>query len=300
MGWREEGTSVYDLNNHGEPVDPDAGLDRWHEHDKYCEPGCDLDQWNEDYGNDTADEMRGRVQRAERDRMRGEHNRDNLAHLVQGDHVGSGHDGEPLLRNVHRVGDWMDHRHLFVPGAKPHRLARDEHDEGYEKPEGRLGHYRTAASDNSVVIELDVPQGLIHNVDDSVEYGTHVTVVYLGKGLDEAGFGEVLRRAEDAARRQPGPLTGTLSGLGTFEPSKSSDGKVPAYIPVNMPGIHVLHKRLEDLSASEHKGYIPHVTLAYCEPGGKLPPPHHEVPITFTHLTVRRGKDEAHRFPFGG
>jgi hypothetical protein len=161
-------------------------------------------------------------------------------------------------------------------------------------------HNRHEAAGNSVVIELDVPQGLIHNVDDAVEYGTHVTLVYLGKGLDGDEFDEVLRRAEDAARRQPGPLTGTLSGLGTFPPSKSSDGKVPAYIPVNVPGIHVLQNRLKDLSVSEHKEYIPHVTLAYCEPGEELPPPHHEVPITFTHLTVRRGKNEGHRFPFGG
>jgi 2'-5' RNA ligase len=88
--------------------------------------------------------------------------------------------------------------------------------------------------------------------------------------------------------------------LDTFEPSNSSDGKVPVIVPANIPGIHVLRNRLEDLSASEHKSYIPHVTLAYCEPGEELPPPHHEVPISFTHLTVRRGNTEAHRFPFGG
>lgn len=161
-------------------------------------------------------------------------------------------------------------------------------------------HHEAAASDRTVAIVLDVPQRLIHNVDEAVDYGTHVTIAYCGKDLDDDGFEEVLRRAEDAARRQPGPLTGTLSGLGTFPPSKSSDGKVPVYIPANIPGIQVLRNRLEDLSVSEHKGYIPHVTLRYCEPGEELPPPHHEVPITFTHLTVRRGNKEAHRFPFGG
>jgi 8-oxo-dGTP diphosphatase len=157
-----------------------------------------------------------------------------------------------------------------------------------------------AASDTTVCIVLDVPPELIHNVDESVDYPAHVTVVYCGKRLDEDGFEEVLRRAEDAARRQPGPLTGTLSGLDTFDPSNSSDGKVPAFIPANIPGIRVLHNRLADLSASDHKGYIPHVTLAYCEPGEELPPPHHAVPITFTHLTVRRGNHEEHRFPLGG
>jgi 2'-5' RNA ligase len=198
--------------------------------------------------------------------------------------------GIPLREDkIDGEGAWYAQRSIHPDRLTLHRAG---------EPREQM-HYH-GASDSSVVIELDVPQGLIHNVDDSVEYGTHVTIVYCGKGLDAAGFGEVLRRAEYAASWQQGPLTGTLSGLGTFPPSKSSDGKVPAYIPVNVPGIDVLHKRLEDLSVSEHKGYIPHVTLAYCEPGGKLPPPHHEVPITFTHLTVRRGKDEAHRFPFGG
>jgi 8-oxo-dGTP pyrophosphatase MutT (NUDIX family)/2'-5' RNA ligase len=163
-----------------------------------------------------------------------------------------------------------------------------------------FGIHREAASDTTVCIVLDVPRGLIHNVNESVDYSPHITVCYLGKDLDEDSFAEVLRRAEDAARRQPGPLEGTLGGLDTFEPSNSSDGKVPVIVPANIPGIHVLRNRLEDLSASEHKSYIPHVTLAYCEPGEELPPPHHEVPISFTHLTVRRGNTEAHRFPFGG
>jgi len=157
-----------------------------------------------------------------------------------------------------------------------------------------------AASDTTVCIVLDVPKGLIHGVDESVDYLEHITVCYLGKDLDEDGFEEALRRAQDAASRQPGPLKGTLGGLGTFPPSKSSDGKIPVYVPANVPGIHILRERLADLSASEHKDYIPHVTLAYSEPGEELPPPHHEVPIMFTHLTVRRGNHEEHRFPLGG
>jgi len=133
-GHPEEGVSVYDLDHHGEPVDPDVGLDRWHEHDSSCEPYCDLDEANEEYGNDTREEMEGRRARAERARYQGRDNQSDAAHLVKGTMVGVGHDGEPLLNNVQRVGDWIDHRHLFIPGAESHRLARDPGDEDYEPP----------------------------------------------------------------------------------------------------------------------------------------------------------------------
>lgn len=135
MGWKEDGVSVYDLDHQGEPKDPDAGMSRWHDHDESCGPDCDLDSYNEEFAsNDTGDEMRGRVHRAERNRARGSENPSDTGHLVTGHEVGVGHDGEPLLRNVKRVGDWIDHRHLLVPGAPAHRLARDPEDEDYEPP----------------------------------------------------------------------------------------------------------------------------------------------------------------------
>lgn len=135
MGWKEDGVSVYDLDHQGEPKDPDAGMSRWHDHDESCGPDCDLDSYNEEFAsNDTGDEMRGRVRRAERNRARGSENPSDTGHLVTGHEVGVGHDGEPLLRNVKRVGDWIDHRHLLVPGAPAHRLARDPEDEDYEPP----------------------------------------------------------------------------------------------------------------------------------------------------------------------
>jgi 8-oxo-dGTP pyrophosphatase MutT (NUDIX family) len=136
-GHPEYGVSVYDLDHRGHPEDPDANLGREHRHDEHCEPDCDLDQWDEEYGNDTGDEMRRRVEGAERARYRGEDERAEAGHLVRGDMVGIGHDGEPLLKRVRRVGDWIDHRHLFIPGAERHRLARDPHDEDYEPPEER-------------------------------------------------------------------------------------------------------------------------------------------------------------------
>jgi 8-oxo-dGTP pyrophosphatase MutT (NUDIX family) len=138
-GFKEDGVSVYDLDHHGNPKDPDPDFNRGHEHDEHCEPDCDLDSWNDDYGNDTREEMEGRVRRAERNRANGYHRPGEEPHLVKGDMVSIGHDGEPLLNNVRRVGDWIDHRHHFIPGAEPHRLARHPDDEDYEPPEEHPG-----------------------------------------------------------------------------------------------------------------------------------------------------------------
>lgn len=138
MGWDEEGVSTYDLDKHGEPKDPDpGGASRLHIHDESCEPGCDLDWMNENYGETSPAD---RVIRAERTRLHGNDNDSDTGHLVRGRFVGFGHDAEPLLNNVRRVGDWIDHRHLFIPGSQPHRLARSPEDEDYEAPEEAPGH----------------------------------------------------------------------------------------------------------------------------------------------------------------
>lgn len=152
-GFPEEGVSVYDLDHEGEPMDPDPGWERGHHvHDEGCGEDCDIPEFDEDYGNDTGEEMRGRAGRAEKNRRYGRDLSSETGHLVKGDMVGIGHDGEPLLNNVRRVGDWIDHRHLFVPGASKHPLARDEDDEDYEPPEERPTQ-RTARSINGEEID---------------------------------------------------------------------------------------------------------------------------------------------------
>ena len=163
-GFPEAGVSVYELNHHGDPIDPDEDLLRWHEHNEHCEPDCDLDQWNDEYTNDTREEMRDRVQRAEHDRYRGE-DRSDTPHLVRGRFAGIGHDGEPLLNGVRKVGDWIDHRHLFIPGASKHRLARDPGDEGYEPP--KLHHEASLTAHFAV---LDV-----HDYKGTVGDNSHIT-----------------------------------------------------------------------------------------------------------------------------
>ena len=135
-GHKEDGVSVYDLDKHGNPMDPDPGYNRGHEHDESCDEDCDLDSWNEDYGNDTREEMQGRVHRAERARHNGQDRHTEVGHLVKGEMVGIGHDGEPLLRKVKRVGDWINDRHKHIPTAEPHHLAEIHHTAAAEPPTG--------------------------------------------------------------------------------------------------------------------------------------------------------------------
>jgi 2'-5' RNA ligase len=153
-------------------------------------------------------------------------------------------------------------------------------------------------SPRSGMISLDLPEGLIQPVPGGVD-DHHVTVAYLGKDVDDRELDIVLAQARTAARHAPGPLAGMLSGIGSFPPSDGSDGMVPAFVPARIPGAEKLRADLEHLSASEHKDWAPHVTLAYLQPGEPLPAPHPPVPVTFTHLSVHRG-DEVYRFPLGG
>ena len=126
---------------------------------------------------------------------------------------------------------------------------------------------------------------------------SHITVVYLGKDLDDEAFANACDRASWAAWNHY-PMRGLLHGVETFPPSDSSDHKVPAFVPAFVPGIGALRRQLADLNASKHTDYRPHVTLAYLEPGDPLPPPHPPVHVDFTHLSVQRGDDVVH-FPLG-
>lgn len=148
----------------------------------------------------------------------------------------------------------------------------------------------------SAMIYLDIPEGLVQKVPGGTD-DSHITVVYLGKDLDDEGFAYACDRAGWAAAEHY-PMKGLLHGIETFPPSDSSDHKVPAFVPAFVPGIGQLRRMLEDLNASKHTDYRPHVTLAYLEPGDQLPPPHPPVHVDFTHLSVQRGDDVAH-FPLG-
>lgn len=152
-------------------------------------------------------------------------------------------------------------------------------------------------SPRSGMIYLDLPPGTVRPVPGGVD-DHHVTLVYLGSDVDDEAFEEACRRTRDAAAQWP-PMEGVLRGIDIFPPSKSSDGKVVAFVPAYVGGIGALRRKLEDLSASEHKDYRPHVTLAYLGEGDSLPEPHPSVPLRFTHVHVKRG-DDVVSFPLTG
>jgi GNAT superfamily N-acetyltransferase len=137
-GAKEDGVSVYDLDHHGRPMDPDPDDSR-----------TNIDDGDRNW---PKEEMHGRVGKAERDRKWGNDHPDRQAHIVRGDIAGFGHDNEPLLNNVERIGDWIDHRHLFFSG-KPHPLARSEDHDDYEPPEEEPQH-RTAALEVTPLVAL--------------------------------------------------------------------------------------------------------------------------------------------------
>jgi 2'-5' RNA ligase len=152
-------------------------------------------------------------------------------------------------------------------------------------------------SPRSGMISLDIPDGTIRPVPGGVD-DHHLTVVYLGPDVDDEQWAYACARAREAAASAPGPLSGVISGIGSFPPSDSSDGKVPAWAGVVLPGAERLRNALEDLSASEHATWKPHVTLAYVEPGEDLPEAVPVTPVTFNCLSAHRG-DDVERFPLG-
>lgn len=142
--------------------------------------------------------------------------------------------------------------------------------------------------DNAGMISLDLEDDL------------HITIVYLGPDVPDTFLAEAAERAKNAASSVPGPITGYIEGRGTFPSSESSDWKIPVYAHVLVPGADVLRALLEDLSKSEHKEWVPHMTLQYIGPDELLPKPVPRTPVVFSHLSVHRGKYWTARFPFKG
>ena len=87
----------------------------------------------------------------------------------------------------------------------------------------------------SGMISLDLPEGTITPVPGGVD-DHHVTVAYLGADVDDETFARACLRACAAAALLPGPLAGVISGIGSFPPSGSGSGKVPAWAGVMLPG----------------------------------------------------------------
>jgi 2'-5' RNA ligase len=193
---------------------------------------------------------------------------------------------------------------LYEKQKRPHQFADTGNyacGECGMSPGAPVHSARTAAkgydlSPRSGMIYLELPPGAVRPVPGGVD-DHHVTICYLGKDVDDETFAEACRRAKEAASQSP-PLSGHLEGTRTFPPSEGSDNKTVAYVPAFVRGLSAVRHAVEDLNASEFKNYTPHVTLAYLEEGEAVPEQHPKVPVSFTHLHVKRG-DDVRSFPFG-
>lgn len=158
------------------------------------------------------------------------------------------------------------------------------------------------AGPTSGMVSLDLEPGTLPTVEGGVD-DHHLTVVFLGKDVDDETFARAVEAARNVAAGMK-PPEGTVGGLGTFEPSQSSDGKIVAYAKPKIRGLNALRAPFESLDASEHTAfsdsgtYTPHVTLAYLGEDAPLPKPLPQTPVKFTHLSVHRG-EEVLRVPFG-
>jgi 8-oxo-dGTP pyrophosphatase MutT (NUDIX family) len=125
-GYKEEGVSVYDTHR-GHPVVPGDEIG-------YGE-----------YGNDTHDELQGRIN---------QYHRGNVpAHVVKGDMVGIGYDGEPLLRNIQRVTTFNPEQHRLHPVWKE-RVEKDDDGEGL----GKMSRLNAAATQEAGYAIFTAPE----------------------------------------------------------------------------------------------------------------------------------------------
>src|SRR5579872_3546971 len=128
------------------------------------------------------------------------------------------------------------------------------------------------------MVSLDLDPGVIPVLPGGVP-DQHITIVFLGKDLDDEQFDAICSAVKTLAGKTPGPVKGTIGGLGTFPPSASSDWLVPVFATPDIPGIDQLREPLEQFNASEHKEFHPHLTLAYLDPDAPLPDPIPPTPV---------------------
>ena len=183
------------------------------------------------------------------------------------------------------------------------RVVDTRRDNGWEEFGVPLAKLLKAASAGTVgktsgMVSLDIAPGVVKGIPNGVS-DHHITIVFLGRDVDDDLLAQVCDTAEAVAELVPSPLKGTVSGVGSFPASNSSDGMIPVFTNPDVPGLDGLRAAFERFNASEHTDFKPHVTLAYQDADDPMPDPVPETPIEFTCLSVHRG-DEVHNFPFGG
>lgn len=139
----------------------------------------------------------------------------------------------------------------------------------------------------------------------------HVTLAYigrLGQDLDREGLVRLMGCVEQLSR-SAAPMDGTLSGLGRFVASESSDGRDVMWAAVDCPGLDVMRAELvralgeASLPYNQEHGFTPHVTLAYVKPEDDIRierAAYDHQPVHFDRISVVVADRERMDFPMGG
>ena len=107
----------------------------------------------------------------------------------------------------------------------------------------------------------------------------HVTLAYLGR-VNEIGGLEALDRLQQVVEQfasEAPALVGTVGGMGRFNATSSSDGKDVITAGVDLALLPAFRQLLvarliaADLPPKMDHGYVPHITLAYVDPGADWP-----------------------------
>ncbi|MFG6197769.1 2'-5' RNA ligase family protein [Nonomuraea sp. JJY05] len=176
--------------------------------------------------------------------------------------------------------------------------------DGYDEPAADEGEEPRSVDELRSMVSLTIPADVAQQV--AVDGGLpaaelHVTLAYLGEGLDDAALAEAALIVEKVAA-EAGPLSGIIGGVGVFP---EGDDGIPAWVPVDVPGLTELRQKvvaaLDEAGiwyAGDH-GFTPHMTLTYLQPGNPMPAPVEVTPVTFGTLTLAV-EDDHEDFPLAG
>ncbi|MGW2221539.1 2'-5' RNA ligase family protein [Nonomuraea sp. NPDC001684] len=176
--------------------------------------------------------------------------------------------------------------------------------DGYDEPPAEDAEEPRGVEELRAMVSLTIPADVAQAV--AVEGGLpaaelHVTLAYLGEGLDDAALAEAALVVEKVAAAA-GPLSGIIGGVGIFP---EGDDGIPAWVPVDVPGLTELRQKvvsaLDEAGiwyAADH-GFTPHMTLTYLQPGDPMPAPVEVTPVEFGALTLAV-EDDHEDFPLAG
>jgi len=154
-----------------------------------------------------------------------------------------------------------------------------------------------ASSHGGVMVAFRIPEAIAKELalpDGEPAEQLHLTLAYLGKTEELTDLSGVHVAVERVAAATP-VLRGSLSGVGRFEASETSDGKDVLYKTVDVPGLVEFRQAVVTALAdagyavSQVHGFTPHVALKYVDPSESTPEIRGEYAVEFTAVSVVAG-----------